>query len=536
MRALRRLSAVRLTYAQLAVVAASSFAATALVFVGALLSSEPDAVTAALARRDVVVHRLQSTQTASVNTGVERSTGATGSDSATSDESGNAGASGNADAGDGTAAVDAGSAVGTAGTDDATSGSTPTATGADSGADSASATSGGTDGTSGVTGTGAGDEASGGTTGDGDGTDGANSQDDARPASATAAKPSKIRHVAIISLTSGGYAASFGDGASDSYLVSRLVPRGTLLSAYRLISDADLPNTLALVSGQPPNELTQQDCPTFAAFPRSAAVSRDGTVKGAGCVFPAATLTVADQLSAVGKSWRAYVGGTDAGATCQHPGVGDADSTVTSDGASPSAYATRHNPFVWFHSLLDDGDCATDDVAIDRLTHDLRSVRTTPNLAVIVPDSCDRGEPGACPAGQPSGAAAADAFLARWAPKILAAPAFRADGLLIVTFDGIAVSATSSPDATAGATTTPSTTTATTPTPSPAPSTTTRAASRRVGALLISRWTPKATDDARAADPYALLRTIEHLFGLPHLARAGASKTPTLKSAVLPEP
>ena len=37
------------------------------------------------------------------------------------------------------------------------------------------------------------------------------------------------------------------------------------------------------------------------------------------------------------------------------------------DEPAPGGYAARLNPFVYFHSLLDIGDCATNDLPIDQL-------------------------------------------------------------------------------------------------------------------------------------------------------------------------
>src|SRR6202012_5177508 len=41
-----------------------------------------------------------------------------------------------------------------------------------------------------------------------------------------------------------------------------------------------------------------------------------------------------------------------------------------------------------------------------------------------------------CSSGQPTGIAAEDTFLKQWVPKILAAPAYKDDGVLIVAFAG----------------------------------------------------------------------------------------------------
>ena len=122
-------------------------------------------------------------------------------------------------------------------------------------------------------------------------------------------------------------------------------------------------------------------------------------------------------------------GATGKPENCVHPASGAAEQPAQ------GGYAARQNPFVYFHSLLDLGACASSDVPLTELSNDLGKVSSTPNYSFISPDLCDAGVAGQCPAGAPSGPAAADAFLAQWAPKILASPAYKQDGLLIVTFD-----------------------------------------------------------------------------------------------------
>ena len=95
----------------------------------------------------------------------------------------------------------------------------------------------------------------------------------------------------------------------------------------------------------------------FADFPATATVAADGQISDSGCVFPPSVQTVAGQLDAAHLTWKAYM--QDMGnipsresAVCGHPAVGTVDGTekaVPGDG-----YATRHDPFVYFHSIIDD--------------------------------------------------------------------------------------------------------------------------------------------------------------------------------------
>lgn len=323
-----------------------------------------------------------------------------------------------------------------------------------------------------------------------------------------APEPGRVKHVFVISLAGPGYEAAFGPASQMPYLATTLRPRGELLSNYSLLGSAGLPNAIAAVSGQPPNPSTETNCPTYSEF---SGVEFDGrgVVSGSGCVYPVEALTIADQLGIGRLTWHAYADGMVDPATgkpdnCVHPDPGLADQPP------PGGYAARQNPFVYFHSLLDLGDCATNDVPLDRLSTDLRKAKTTPSYSYIAPNLCNAGAAGQCPAGAPTGAASADAFLAQWAPKILASPAYGEDGLLIVTFDEL-----NPPE--------PSTI---------APSTVARP---QVGALLLSRFLAPGSTDAAPYDPYSLLRSTEDLFGLSPLGAAGGAKVRSFAPQLLGE-
>jgi len=241
-----------------------------------------------------------------------------------------------------------------------------------------------------------------------------------------------IKHVFVISLTSPGYEQSLGAQSQMPYLATTLRPQGELLSNYSLLGEAGLPNQIAAISGQPPNASTTAGCSTYAEFPPGAKTSSNGVLSGAGCIYPVETLTLADQLGVSQLTWRAYVDGmvdtTGSPANCVHPGPEEVEAVV------PGGYTARQNPFVYFHSLLDLGDCSADDMPIDQLTADLRKAEKTPSFSFIAPTLCNSGASGQCPVGGTEGAASADAFLSAWVPKILASPAYKADGLLIVNF------------------------------------------------------------------------------------------------------
>ncbi|HET9197236.1 MAG TPA: alkaline phosphatase family protein [Solirubrobacterales bacterium] len=313
------------------------------------------------------------------------------------------------------------------------------------------------------------------------------------------AEPGPVQHVFVVSVASPGFEAAFGTTSQMPYLSGELRPQGVQLTNYSLLDPAPLPNAIAAVSGQPPNTATKEDCAVYKEFAAATANSR-GVVSGDGCVYPVETLTLADQFVGARLRWHGYFEGMAdaAGApdNCVHP------EPEAAELPGPSGYSARLNPFVYFHSLLDLGDCDENDVPLDGLAKDLRKIDTTANFSYVSPTPCNAGFRGQCPEGVADGPAAADAFLAEVVPQIVSSPAYKKDGLLIVAFGA------ADPDPAA---------------PPPDPT--------KVGALLLSPLLAPGSTDAADYDPYSLLRSIEDLFGLEPLGAAGGAKVRSFASA-----
>lgn len=297
-----------------------------------------------------------------------------------------------------------------------------------------------------------------------------------------------VRRVFLVVLAQTDLVALADDSAAAPYVAGKLVPSGTLLTAYASAARGSLANGVALVSGQGPTQATLADCPTAeGAAPADVApdeVGADAQQLGDGCVYPFTTGTVADQLVGAGLDWRAYV--EDAAAPCP---------------------VTPRNPFAWFHSLTDDGACARRVGGLQRLDADLaRTGASAPALLYVVPGPCHDGRPEPCAPGAPAGAAAADAFLADVVPRILASPAFADGGLIVVTSDGPPVPAAPAPPA---------------PAAYPNVGDAAAAGAARVGALLIGDAVRAGVRSDAPAGHFALLRTISDLFALQPLGYAG---------------
>jgi len=339
--------------------------------------------------------------------------------------------------------------------------------------------------------------------------------------SAFAQTRTRPQHVFIVVLENEGFETTFGKNSPAPYLSGELAPKGLLLRQYYGIGHFSLDNYIGIVSGQAPNSYTQNDCFTYYDFiPLTKMLDRDGQALGAGCVYPDSVITIANQLEAKQLNWKGYM--EDMDENCGHPVLGQPDNHISA--SKESQYATRHNPFVYFHSIIDHPTCKEHVVPLTQLDDDLKSVAKTPNLAFITPNLCHDGHDGASAICEGGHLVSADKFLRPLVTKILDSPAYQQDGMLIVTFDEAEIE-------TKGGTVVPDETDSTSCCAEP-PGPNTVAPGRsgpgggRTGALILSRYVTPGCDDA-PYNHYALLRSLEDIFGLDHL---GFAARPELKA------
>lgn len=333
------------------------------------------------------------------------------------------------------------------------------------------------------------------------------------PSAASAAPPAGLKHVFIVVLENKNFDATFGAHSEAPYLAKTLRAKGNLLSQYHGTGHFSLGNYITMVSGQSENPTTQSDCQSFTGV-TPGLMGGDGQAIGSGCVYPAAFRTIANQLESRGLSWRGYMEDMGAdpsreSATCAHPALGSSDNTQHA--TAKDQYATRHNPFVYFHSIIDSPSCARNVVGLGRLTSDLRSAATTPNYSFITPDLCSDGHDETCvnPA-QKGGYAGIDGFLKTWAPRIMRSPAYRQGGALIVTFDESESGAEAGGFVPSG--------------PNTPLQGITGPGGGRTGTLVVSPYAKAGSSTAAAYNHYSLLRTTEDVFGLGHLGYAARSE------------
>jgi hypothetical protein len=307
-----------------------------------------------------------------------------------------------------------------------------------------------------------------------------------------------IRNVIVIDLENENFGNTFGPGSPAVYLNTVLLPQGELVPNYFATSHVSLGNYLSQVSGQAPTASTNNDCINLASLANPPLVggfttvvpgtdadpaSFPGQVVGNGCVYPPPTSsshgaqTIGDQLDALADPgqgnphrlrWRGYAEdmGNDpvrdygtpdptGGTTCAHAPIGGVDH---SNSAAPNdQYATRHNPFVYFHSVIDDqarcdahvvplgkvavGTNGAADVFSGHLFEDLHNPSTTPSFMFVTPNLCNDGHDAHCAGpntegGQAGGLVGADLWLKHWMPMIFDSPVYKSGKLLVViTFD-----------------------------------------------------------------------------------------------------
>jgi hypothetical protein len=339
---------------------------------------------------------------------------------------------------------------------------------------------------------------------------------------------SDIRHVFVIVLENESYAATFGTPSNDPYLGSTLVGEGALLTDFFAIGHDSDDNYIAMISGQPPTTDTQGDCQDYVNI--SGPLGPGGIETGDGCIYPPGVPTVASQLIAAGLTWKAYM--QDMGniasresPACGHPAIDSPDRTevaVPGDG-----YATRHDPFMYFHSIIDDARyCDSHVVALGDphgrmpasslpaetgLATDLRSISTTANYSFITPNLCEDGHDFPC-VNQQSGQSAYadyDSFLQTWVPLITGSPAYKENGMLIVTFD----EAETGPDAAAACC-------GERPGPAASEPGVNGPGGGIVGAVVLSPFIRPGTVSRVPYNDFSFLATVEDIFGLSKLGEA----------------
>ena len=167
---------------------------------------------------------------------------------------------------------------------------------------------------------------------------------------------------------------------------------------------------------------------------------------GNGCIYPASVPTLGNQMSAAQLTWKAYLQDmgndptrdnttqTSQGPACGHPPVGASDHTEGATAADQ--YATRHEGFMYFKSVIgNQAYCDAHMLSFQPLLKDLSKASTTPAFSWISPTCAWTGPTRACADGDPGGLTEINGFLHIWIPEIVNSPAYKQNGMIVITFD-----------------------------------------------------------------------------------------------------
>jgi hypothetical protein len=164
-------------------------------------------------------------------------------------------------------------------------------------------------------------------------------------AAAQRAVPS-FDHVVVIVFENKEREHVLGNASAPTF--NRYARRYANMTAYYAVTHPSLPNYIALVSGS----------------------TQGITTNCTDCAVDAPSL--ADSLDAAGMTWRTYAQGLPySGFT----------------GAAYGRYAKKHNPFLYFRSIVDDGRRRNRIVPFARLAADIRA-KALPDFSLVVPDLC----------------------------------------------------------------------------------------------------------------------------------------------------
>lgn len=200
--------------------------------------------------------------------------------------------------------------------------------------------------------------------------------------------------------------------------------------------------------------------------------------------------------------------------TCGVPSRTHGGKDATQPATKKDQYAARHNPFVYFHSLVKSGLCASHVVRLGLLENDLSSIATTPHFAFIAPDLCNDGHDKACrgkdsAGSRKGGLISVDHLLKTYVPLIKASPAYQQDGVIVLISDESKGSDTTSCWHEQ-------------PGPNQHKPGVKGPGGGRVGSLVIGKCVPRGTKDPTRYNHYSLLRSLENLYGISHGGTDGA--------------
>jgi phosphatidylinositol-3-phosphatase len=290
--------------------------------------------------------------------------------------------------------------------------------------------------------------------------------------------PGPVQHVILVMLENHSYSQVVGSPGAP-YQTSLAAKCGSATAMFGA-THSSAANYLAVSAGEYP--------PSRPA----------GCGKVAACADPSDNLY--HQLNAAGLTWRGYMESMPSPCTA----------------SSGGSYKIGHNPIL-FYTDLTSAQCQASDLPVDSLTaesgpfwNDLQN-QTLPAFSLVTPNLSDDADQGGLPA--------ADTWLQGFLGLVTASPSYQAGNtLVLITYDE-----GSGPDYTVGedcanmSLDLPIT-----------DGVSAQQDSCHIPLLVVYPFTWAGASDGTFFDLYSITRTVEDLFGLPHLAHAGDPQTASL--------
>jgi phosphatidylinositol-3-phosphatase len=308
------------------------------------------------------------------------------------------------------------------------------------------------------------------------------------------------KHIIEIMMENQSYGTIIGNPSAPN--INALAKKYALATNYFGVTHPSEPNYVANLGG---SFFGIQDDNQFYCTPALAAT--DPMCTGTTVNHTVSALSLADQLTAAGKSWKGYFQNlpyVDPGAVISSGPNANGPYTFKWPSNTDALYASKHNPFVNFtgtqHAL-------SRMVPDNQLAVDL-ATRKLPNYSLVVPDQCnDMHGTGGCSSTDPL-IKAGDRYVGTTVSEIMASPLWRdGNNAIVVTWDeddfsdsGQLGTGCCGADPGGG----------------------------HVATIVITNDGPRHLTDNTAYNHYSLLRTLEDAFGLTHLAHAGDAAVPPM--------
>jgi hypothetical protein len=314
-------------------------------------------------------------------------------------------------------------------------------------------------------------------------------------ASGASATIPHYNHIVEIMMENQSYGTIIGNANAPQ--INALASKYGLATNYFGVTHPSEPNYMANVAG---DYFGVQDDNQFYCTP--ALASTDPLCTGTTVNHTVNAPTLADQLTAAGKTWKGYFQNL--------PPFDPANPTNSGPYAfkwpsnSNALYASKHNPFVNFTGTQGAMSQMVSDnqLGLDLLTGQL------PDYSLVVPDQCNdmHGTGGCSDTGRlvKSG----DQYVGTTVAEIMASPTWRqGNNAIVVTWDEDDFSDSGQPGTGCCGST---------------------VGGGHVATVVITNQGVKHLTDNTAYNHYSLLRTFEDAFGLAHLQHAGDAAVPNM--------